>query len=56
MKTTKRGYALNKNGKPITQNMPDEVFFDRYRGVSFKENGTYYFFKCHRGSKSVYTT
>lgn len=54
MKTTIKGYPINRNGKIIT-NLVNEVIRAEYLGKSIKQNGEYLFFRFKRRGKFVYS-
>jgi len=54
MKTTINGFPINKNGKVINQ-LKGETIKPTYLGISFKEQGTYLFFKRKQGNNFVYS-
>ncbi len=54
MKTTKNGYRLNKNGKPI-QSIENEAIVKTVKeGGIIKENGIYYYFNRKQGNNYIY--
>jgi hypothetical protein len=55
-KTTKRGVRLNKNSKPILWLAEGEISHWMYKGASYKENGTYYFYVRQQHNPYVYNT
>lgn len=55
MKSTIKGYPINKNGKILTS-LVDEVVRTEFLGNTIKQNGDYLFFRFKRGNEYIYTT
>lgn len=54
MKTTIKGFPINKNGKVITQ-LTNEVIKTEYQGQSIKQEGTYLYFRFKRNNFYIYS-
>jgi hypothetical protein len=54
MKTTKNGYRLTKNGKPILEIEEDAIVKDKFEGNSIKVKGCYYYFNRNQNGKFIY--
>ena len=54
MKRNVNGFRLNKNGKPIIIEVGD-IMHKEFQGASYKQNGTYYFFKRHANGFYYYS-
>lgn len=54
-KLTKGGVRLNRNGKPILGLAAGEISHFLYKGLSYKENGTYYFYVRQQHNQYVYS-
>lgn len=54
MKTTKNGYRLNKNGKPIQSIEKEAITRTIKEGQAIKENGVYYFFNRKQSNNYIY--
>ena len=54
MRTTKNGYRLNKNGKPIQSIESEAIVKSIKEGETIKEKGVYYFFDRKQGNNYIY--
>lgn len=54
MKTTSKGYPINKNGKILTS-ITNEVKRIEYQGQTIKQNGTYLYFRFKRNNFYIYS-